>query len=118
MYARMGNLARHGRVARAHRLSGLRGLRGGGVGDIDWSSITQNLITQAGNVAKVAVAPGPLPTYQAITTPGGYSSVTTYGPGGVPQVGTSLGTDFGSLLTSPIALLFGFGLLAVVLMKR
>ena len=118
MYARMGNLARHGRVARAHRLSGLRGLRGGLGDGIDWSSILTAGITQAGNVAKVAVAPGPLPTYQAITTPGGYSSVTTYGAGGVPQIGTSVGSDIGSLLTSPIALLFGFGLLAVVLMKR
>lgn len=132
MYARMGNPARHGRLARAHRVSGLRGLRGDGIvarrlaalgygdaGGVDWSGITQNLITTAGNVAKVAVSPGPVPTYQAITTPGGYSSVTSYGPLGTSPLSTTASLDsFDALLTSPLVLLGGLALFAVVLMKR
>lgn len=123
MYARMGNLARPGRMARPHRLSGLRGLRGR-MGDdgIDWSSIITTGITQAGNVAKVAVAPGPLPTYQSITNPYGYSSVTSYAPAGTVIPGVTGATSslggLDTLLTSPLVLLGGLALLAVVLMKR
>ena len=118
MYARTAQLGRMRRVAGAHRLSGLRGLRGS-LGQ-DWGDIINNAISTAGSVASVALKP---PTYSSVVNPyTGAQTVTSYG--GVPQSsllsGSPLlgGADLTSVLTSPIVLLGGLGLIAVLLLKR
>ena len=106
-------------MARAHRLSGLRGLRGyqrvvlGDDGDIDWGSIISNSITTAGQVAQVALKP---PTYSAVTLPSGATSVTSYAPIGSSTASALLGTS--SVLNNPYVILGGLALVAVLLMKQ
>ncbi len=76
------------------------------------SQITQLLstgITTAGNVAKTAVTP---PLYSSSVSYPGYSATTSaYGP---------LGSSFGSLTgsISPIWLLLGVGVFAILLLKK
>lgn len=116
MYVRPGKFGRMRGLARAHGVSGLRGLRGArlsGLGDdIDWSQIIDTGISTAGSVAQVALKP---PTYSSVVYPSGASSVTSYGA--VPST-SALGTSTTSLLSSPYLILGGLALLAVVLMKQ
>ena len=112
-----------GRVAGAHRFSGLRGLRGRRLGQDDWGSIIDNAITTAGKVASVAVSPGPVPTYSYQSTPYG-TSIQSFAPGGASAIPSSIlptstvGTDLTSLLSSPLVLIGGIALIALVAMKR
>src|SRR5271165_3331014 len=98
MYVRTGNLGRSGRLAGAHRLSALRGLRGGrALGDDlppNDASILSQAIQTAGQVATTALTPQPV-------TPS-----VTYNP-------TS---SLGSYL--PLLLIAGEILLVVTMMKR
>lgn len=106
-----------GRMARAHRLSGVRGLRGRlGQDSIDWGSIIQTGIQTAGAVSAIAFKP---PTYSSVINPyTGAQSITSYGA--VPNTGLGLGagTSLSSLLTSPVVLFGGLALLAVFALKR
>jgi hypothetical protein len=120
MYVGIGKRA--SRLAGSHRLSGLRGLRGRGLGQdvpIDWGSIISTGITTAGAVAVKAVAP---PTYSSVVNPiTGAQTITSYAPIGATSslLGTSsLGTEFSSLLSSPLVLLGGIALIAVFALKR
>lgn len=111
-------------MARAHGVSRLRGMRGLGQddgSDINWGGILSTGIQSAAAVTAVALKP---PTYSssynAIT---GQQSVTSYG--GVPQtslfgssLGPGVGTDLTSLISSPIILLGGLALVAVLVLKR
>ncbi len=106
-----------GRLARAHRLSGVRrGLRGRlGQDDINWGQILTTGIQTAGSVAAIAVKP---PTYSSVVLPSGAQSITSYGAT-VPSTSIlGAGTDLTSLLTSPLVLLGGLALLAVFALKR
>lgn len=99
-------------MARAHRLSGLRGLRGYQrvvLGDdIDWGSIISNSITTAGQVAQVALKP---PTYSSTQYPSGLISTQSYGM--VPQT-----TSLSGFLNSNMLILGALAIGAIVLLKR
>lgn len=123
MYVRTGNPGKR-RMAGAHRLSGLRGAQRIVLGQdddsgFDWDTFTQTLIKTAGSVAAVAVKP---PTYSSSINPyTGQQTITSYAPTGYTgsALGAGvLGTGFSSLLSSPLVLLGGAALLAVVLLKR
>ena len=108
-----------GRLAGAYRFSGIRGLRGRRLGQIDYGSIITDAINTAGAVAVQAVKP---PTYSSVVNPiTGAQTITSYGAT-VPStslLGTSaLGTDLTSLLSSPLVLLGGIALIAVIALKR
>ena len=109
---------RRTKLARAHRLGAVRGIRGvRGLADdgggIDWGSIITTGIQTAGNVAQVALKP---PTYSSVTTPYG-TSVQAYGTTGQQMIPSGLGTSSLDSI-SPVWLLLGAGLLAVVLLRR
>ena len=121
MYVRTGNLGRSGRLAGAHRLSALRGLRGGrALGDDlppNDASILSQAIQTAGQVATTALTPQPVtpsvtynPTtgfYQSI---GGASSSNSSGLGGALS-----SSSLGSYL--PWLLIAG-GILLVVTLRK
>jgi hypothetical protein len=104
----------HGRLAGAHRLSGLRRSRRGLGDGFDWSGFSTTLINDAAGVASIAVKP---PTYSSVVLPSGAQSITSYAPIGATSslLGTSSLT---SLFDSPVVLLGGFALVAVLLLKR
>jgi len=87
------------------------------MGDItDFVPLFTTAINDAASVASVALKP---PTYSSVVNPyTGASTVTSYG--GIPNSSSSLlGTSsLGSLLSDPTVLLLGFGILAIVLLKR
>lgn len=108
-----------GRLAGAHRLSGLRGGRrlvlGQDEGGINWGNVLTTSITDAASVAAVALRP---PTYSSVVNPyTGAQSITSYAPlGSTPSLlGT---TSLTGLLSSPLVLLGGVALLAVLALKR
>ena len=110
-----------GRLARAHGLSRLRGLRGVSLGQdsIDWGSILNTGITTAGAVAARAVTP---PTYSSVVNPvTGAQTITSYAPIGATSSlinSSDLTSSLGSLLSSPLILLGGIALIAVFALKR
>jgi hypothetical protein len=90
----------------------------GRLGDItDYMPLFTTAINDAASVAQVALRP---PSYSSVVNPyTGASSVTAYGPVGNSSQFSASG--LGGSLTgslSPIWLLGGFGLLAIVLLKR
>lgn len=111
-------LGRMGRTNSQLRGASLRGMRRGmgDDGSIDWSSILTTSINDAAGVAKVALQP--VPTVRT-TYPGGGSQYVQYAPGAPSGMlsGSSL-TSISSLFSSPMVLLFGAGLLFLVVSKR
>lgn len=97
---------------------GALGRRRRSLGDgIDWSSIITTGINDAASVAKTAVTP---PAYSSVVNPlTGQQSITAYGATGSAIAASPLGTTtLSSLLTSPLFLLFGFGLVAVIALRK
>jgi hypothetical protein len=89
----------------------------GDADDINWTSIIDTGITQAGNVAKVAVAP---PLYSSVINPlTGAQSIQSYGAvlGLTSLTGASLLSST-SLLSSPLVWLFGGGLVLILVMRH
>jgi hypothetical protein len=118
MYVSM-NTGRQSRLGRSRRGNSraIARQRLGDDGDINWTSIIDTGITQAGNVAKVAVAP---PLYSSVINPmTGAQSIQSYGavPGLTSLTGASL-LSSSSLLTSPLVLLFGAGLVLILVMRH
>lgn len=105
-------------MARANRLSGLRG--GGRLGlgqdsSIDWGSVLNNTISTAGAVAAKAVTP---PTYSAVINPlTGAQTITSYGAT-VPSTSLLGTTDLSTLLESPLVLFGGLALVAFLMLKN
>lgn len=123
MYVGRRKLGRAG-LAGKNRLSGLRGRQGlvlgqddGSSSDINWGNILSTGIVTAGNVAAVAVRP---PTYSSVINPvTGAQTITSYGATAPSIFGTSLdSTTLTGLLTSPLVLLGGLALVAVLALKR
>jgi hypothetical protein len=113
-------------MAGTHRVSGLRGLRRGlarrlGQDDssINWGQILTTGITVAGQDAAVALKP---PTYSSVVNPlTGAQTITSYAP--IGQTSSILGTtdltsSLNSLISSPIVLIGGIALIAVLALKR
>lgn len=112
-----------GRLARAHGLSALRGLRGRGLGQddssINWGTVLDTGILTAGAVASKAVTP---PTYSSVVNPvTGAQTITSYAPIGATSSlinSSDLTSSLGSLFSSPLILLGGIALIAVFALKR
>ena len=123
MYVATGKLGGARGLAGSHRVLGRRlGRRlGQDDGGIDWGSIITQGITVAGQDAAVALKP---PTYSASTvynpTTGQYtSSTTSYAATGGAGLTSPLGTaSLTSWLSSPLVLLGGVALIAVVLLRN
>lgn len=122
MYVSVRNPPRQsGRGLRAYsqlRGPGLGRLRGRGLGQdsFDWSSVITTGINDAASVARIAVQPVP-----TVTTllPGGGTQVATYPVGTTTnQLLGASGLSGESLLSSPLILLLGGGLLLVLVMSR
>lgn len=109
-------------MARSYGISRIRGLkRGLGDDGLDWSDIITTGITSAATVAKAAVSP--TPTYAYTSGPQG-TQILSYGapgssvsPYSYSPYTSGLG-DISQLFSSPIVLIGGIGLIAVLLLKR
>lgn len=90
---------------------------GYGGADINWNQVLQTAIPAAASVAKVAVTP---PTYSSVVNPStGYSSVTSYGAAPAGGLANPLAaSSLTGLLTSPLILLLGGGLILVMALRR
>ena len=103
------------------RQSGLgmvrRRRRSMGDDSIDLNSLLTTTINDAATVAKVAVTP---PTYSAVVNPlTGAQTITAYGTTGTNVATSSLGAEsLSTLLSNPMFLLLGVGLILVIAMKK